>query len=46
MTDGHRSVPSSELSHILLSSEISSEIATSDQGLTAEEARRRFFRDG
>ena len=36
----------SELSHILLSSEHTQEIATSDQGLATEEARIRFSRDG
>lgn len=45
MTEGKNSI-SAELSHLLLSSEQSSEIATSDQGLTNEEAKKRYTRDG
>lgn len=43
---GEDSISQSELSHILLSSEHTQEIATSDQGLATEEARLRFIRDG
>ena len=46
MGDQYKSIKSSELSHLLLSSEQSGEIATSDQGLEMEEARKRFLRDG
>ena len=46
MTEDYRSAQSAELSHMLLGSEQSSDIATSEQGLTLEESKRRFIRDG
>jgi hypothetical protein len=47
MSEPYNKIPiSSELSHVLLSSDVSAEIATSDQGLSASESRKRFARDG